>query len=77
MIWAKAFGAAMALAVVGCTHAKRVYVPRRCIQEVKWGRPCEAISESVIKCDGVMVKVSCVSVVGERSGAVESRKFAE
>ncbi len=64
--------------LAGCTHAnRRVYVPNRCIQKVKWGRVCEAISESLIKCDGVMVTVSCVSVKGESGGKIERRKFGE
>jgi hypothetical protein len=52
-------------------------VPNRCIQKVKWGRPCEAVSESLIKCDAVMVTVSCVSVAGERGGKIAREKFAE
>ena len=65
-----------ALGMAGCAHAsRRVYVPNRCIEKVKWGRPCEAVSESLIKCDEVMVTVSCVSVAGERGGKIERGKF--
>jgi hypothetical protein len=68
----------LALGAAGCAHAsRRVYVPNRCIQKVKWGRPCEAVSESLIKCDAVMVTVSCVSVAGERGGKIAREKFAE
>ncbi len=67
-----------ALGMAGCAHAsRRVYVPNRCIQKVKWGQACEAVSESLIKCDGVMVTVSCVSVTGERGGKIERGKFTE
>ena len=67
-----------ALGMAGCAHAsRRVYVPNRCIEKVKWGQPCEAVSESLIKCDAVMVTVSCVSVAGERGGKIERGRFAE
>jgi hypothetical protein len=66
-----------ALALAGCAHMKKVYVPNRCIQRVKWSQPCEAISESLIKCDGVMLTVSCVSAAGEAGGKMERKKFGE
>lgn len=67
-----------ALGISGCAHAsRRVYVPNRCIQKVKWGHPCEAVSESLIKCDAVMVTVTCVSAAGERGGKMERWKFEE
>lgn len=67
-----------AMGMLGCAHAsRRVYVPNRCIEKVKWGQPCEAVSESLIKCDGVMVTVSCVSLTGERGGKIVREKFAE
>ena len=67
-----------ALAMAGCGHVRRVYVPNRCIQKVQWSEPCEAVSDSVIKCDGVMVTVSCVSVTGEKGGGkMERGKFGE
>lgn len=63
--------------MAGCAHVRRVYVPNRCIQKVKWSEPCEAVSDSLIKCDGVMVTVSCVSVAGEKGGKMERGKFGE
>ncbi len=67
----------LALTMLGCAHAKRVYIPSRCIQKVKWSQECEAISDSLMKCDGVMVTVSCVSVTGEKGGRIERGKFEE
>lgn len=67
----------VALAIVGCAHMKKVYVPSRCIQRVKWSQPCEAISESLIKCDKVLLTVSCVSVAEEKGGRIERSKFGD
>ncbi len=67
----------LALTTLGCAHGRKVYIPSRCIQKVKWSEACEAISDSQMKCDGVMVTVSCVSVTGEKGGRIERGKFEE
>lgn len=70
-------GVVCAAVLAGCTQTRRVHVPSRCIQRVTWSRPCEAVSESLIKCDGVMVAVSCVSAGKEVEGKIERGKFGE
>jgi len=52
------------LACAGCTHSRKLaglYVPSRCIQKVSWSKPCDTVSEHLVKCDGVMITTSCVA----------------
>jgi len=52
------------LICAGCAHTRKLaglYVPSRCIQKVSWTRPCDTISEHLVKCDGVMVTTSCIA----------------
>lgn len=62
----------LVMVCAGCTHTGKIaatlYVPVRCIQKVVWTRPCASVSEHLVKCDGVMVTTSCVSVNAQKSG---------
>ena len=51
-------------ACAGCAHTRKLaglYVPSRCIQKVSWTKPCDSVSDHLVKCDGVMVTTSCVA----------------
>lgn len=67
------------LACAGCAHTKRLaglYVPSRCIQRVSWTKPCDSVSEHLVKCDGVMVTTSCVAAGRNgNSGQLERYKL--
>ncbi len=64
----------------GCAHTGKVaaslYVPFRCIQKVRWTKPCNTVSENLVRCDGVMVTTGCVSARPERSGQLEQKSFS-
>jgi hypothetical protein len=52
------------LVCAGCAHSRKIaglYVPFRCIEKVRWSKPCATVSEHLVKCDGVMVTTSCVA----------------
>ncbi|HEU5336965.1 MAG TPA: hypothetical protein VFU27_13430 [Terriglobales bacterium] len=54
----------LAIMCAGCTRGRKLaglYVPARCIQKVSWTKPCDTLSEHVVKCDGVLLTTSCVS----------------
>lgn len=62
----------LALLCVGCARGKKLaglYVPARCIQKVSWTRPCDTISEHLVKCDGVLLTTSCVSAGSNSPGS--------
>lgn len=59
----------------GCARSKKLaglYVPARCIQKVSWTKPCDTVSEHLVKCDGVLLTTSCVS---SGSAASSSGRF--
>jgi hypothetical protein len=64
----------------GCAHTGKVaaslYVPFRCIQHVSWTKPCNTVSEHLVRCDGVMVTTSCVSAGPEKNGQVEQKSLS-
>ena len=68
------------IACAGCAHTHRVaaglYVPFRCIQKVRWTKPCNTVSENLVRCDGVMVTTGCVSARPEKSGQLEQKNFS-
>lgn len=61
----------------GCAHTGKVaaslYVPFRCIQKVRWTKPCNTVSQNLVRCDGVMVTTSCVAAGREKSGHLEDK----
>ncbi len=61
----------LALLCAGCARKKlaALYVPAHCIQKVSWTKPCDSISEHLVKCDGVLLTTSCVSSGSNGSGA--------
>lgn len=69
----------LVLVCAGCAHTRKLaglYVPSRCIQKVSWTRPCDSISEHLVKCDGVMVTTSCVAAGRSgHSGQLEREKI--
>ncbi len=73
----------LALAVIacaGCAHTGKVaaglYVPFRCIQKVRWTKPCNTVSENLVRCDGVMVTTSCVAAHTEKTGQLEQKSLS-
>lgn len=61
----------LAILCSGCAHSRKLaglYVPARCIQKVNWTKPCDTLSEHLVKCDGVLLTTSCVSVGTPNSG---------
>ena len=66
------------LGCAGCAHTSklaRLYVPMRCIQKVRWTRPCASVSEHLVKCDGVMVTTSCVAARTEPGAALDRTRL--
>lgn len=67
------------IACAGCAHTGKVaaslYVPFRCIQKVRWTKPCNTVSEHLVKCDGVMVTTSCVSTRTGKSGHLDDKEL--
>lgn len=65
------------IACAGCAHTGKVaaslYVPFRCIQKVRWTKPCNTVSEHLVKCDGVMVTTSCVSTRPGKRGHLDDK----
>ena len=61
----------------GCAHTGKVaaslYVPFRCIQKVRWTKPCNTVSEHLVKCDGVMVTTSCVTARSGKSSHLDDK----
>ena len=70
----------LVIVCAGCAHpgkiAAKLYVPTRCIRKVAWTRPCASISEHMLKCDGVMVTTSCVSVHNDHGRKLEPKDYA-
>jgi hypothetical protein len=67
------------IACAGCAHTGKVaaslYVPFRCIQKVRWTKPCNTVSEHLVKCDGVMVTTSCVSTQPGKSAHLDDKEL--
>jgi hypothetical protein len=66
----------LAVLCAGCARGRNLaglYVPARCIQKVRWTKPCDPISEHMVKCDGVLLTTSCVSAGTPKSGHFDTR----
>ena len=66
----------VAVTFAGCAHSRKLtglYVPARCIQKVSWTKPCDTLSEHLVKCDGVLLTTNCVSSGTPQSGHFDSR----
>ena len=66
----------LAILCAGCAHSRKLaglYVPARCIQKVSWTKPCDTVSEHLVKCDGVLLTTSCVAAGTPKTGHLDNR----
>ncbi len=68
------------LACAGCAHTSKLsklYVPIRCIQKVRWTKPCDSVSDHLVKCDGVMVTTNCVAARSEPGAQLDRTRLPQ